>query len=252
MMKAIVAQQNAWRAQPPDSRREIRILWVWAICCVLILAWICLPYPPGSISAALDGSWVWGLNMAHNQGFAAGRDFVYTFGPLGYVFFPDVDTAGAGKLLSCAFAIYLIWLAAIGRLFWAVPRFTACGVAAVSGFTVVALGLSAVERLEVMIFTLALLAIVDSGGWRLVELGALGIVSGLAVLVKLNLGAMAGSIFCCILILAGRQDWPLSPKKWIRNVAVAALFPLSVLAGYWVSTGSLAPFPEYVRQSQQI
>ena len=43
-------------------------------------------FPPGPLPAStgLDPSWVAGLNMAHVQGLVAGKDWVFTLGPLGF------------------------------------------------------------------------------------------------------------------------------------------------------------------------
>jgi hypothetical protein len=232
------------------DRRE-RILSSLAILSIVVVGWACFPAPPGPIGTGLDASWMWGLNMAHQQGLTAGRDFVYTLGPLAYLFFPSPGSTGPVELLVCWAVLYLGWMGVLARLFRVASRTVAWGVALTTGFVMLGLGPPPVDRLEVTILTLALLPLVDRV-WRYRELAVLAILSGLSTLVKLNLGVEAGVILCCMLTLAVREEWPLSARSRRRLITVAVLFPVSTLAAYWLSTGKLLPFVDYLRQSLEI
>jgi hypothetical protein len=52
----------------------------------LVVYFALAAFPPGPLPAStgLDPSWVAGLNMAHAQGLVAGKDWVFTLGPLGF------------------------------------------------------------------------------------------------------------------------------------------------------------------------
>ena len=52
----------------------------------LVVYFALAAFPPGPLpaSSGLDPSWVAGLNMAHVQGLVAGKDWVFTLGPLGF------------------------------------------------------------------------------------------------------------------------------------------------------------------------
>src|SRR5579871_4375598 len=52
-------------------------------------AFLNFPVSIGLSGTGLDASWRLGLNLAHSQGLVAGRDIIFTYGPLGYLVYPE-------------------------------------------------------------------------------------------------------------------------------------------------------------------
>ena len=58
---------------------------------VLMFLWMAvalIPLEPLVPDIGLDSSWAYALNLAHVQNLTFGKDVVFTFGPLGYLFYP--------------------------------------------------------------------------------------------------------------------------------------------------------------------
>src|SRR5580704_7569408 len=75
--------------------------------------WVALamiPTVPDILGTGLDASWAYGINLAHAQNLIFGRDVVFTFGPLGYLFYPIPGLAGSWAALGFAWAIYALFL----------------------------------------------------------------------------------------------------------------------------------------------
>src|ERR1700730_1906518 len=78
----------------------------------LFILWIILasfPVPPFGLGSGLDASWGYALNMAHAQHLVFGKDFIFTFGPLGYLTCPDPDLADRFTTLAFRLAAYLLF-----------------------------------------------------------------------------------------------------------------------------------------------
>jgi hypothetical protein len=74
---------------------------------------VAVPALPFAMGPGLDAGWVMGLSMAHAQGLEPGREFVFTYGPLGYLMYPDPATVPAALALGARLAIWLLWAAGL-------------------------------------------------------------------------------------------------------------------------------------------
>ena len=54
--------------------------------------------------------------MAHAQKLVAGRDWAFTFGPLGYLSYPEPEGGGFGPGLIYRAALHLGWIAAVAAV----------------------------------------------------------------------------------------------------------------------------------------
>lgn len=80
-----------------------------------------LPPIPGAVGPGLDSGWVIGMNLAHTQGLVHGKDIVWTYGPLSYLYLPDGSGNGLYRVLAFLLGLYLIWCVALLRLCFVEP-----------------------------------------------------------------------------------------------------------------------------------
>src|SRR5215831_5201776 len=69
---------------------------------LLAVIWLVLaavPEIPTPILPGLDPGWVLGLNMAHTQGLVHGKDIVWTYGPLTWLYYPDAGPHDVYRIL---------------------------------------------------------------------------------------------------------------------------------------------------------
>jgi len=102
---------TAFREAPPGHRVAVIPLTLVA---VLSFSFRPLPIgPPG-----IDGGWQWVVNVAGREGWAWGKDLVFTYGPLGWLLFPQ--NTGAHLFLAACFSLLIVfelwWVLVLGRL----------------------------------------------------------------------------------------------------------------------------------------
>ncbi|MGD0632606.1 MAG: hypothetical protein ABR987_25050, partial [Terracidiphilus sp.] len=214
---------------------------------------VSVPVSIGSHGTGLDASWMLGLNLAHNQGLLAGRDMVFSYGPLGYLFYPDRVSGTPWLALLFRLGLYALSIAALYRLVWILQsRVAAFWTASILGLAIMLDALPAERPLISLIERLALIALVDRSHWRFAELSALGFLSGLGLLVKLNQGLEGVALFLVVLATVAFQHRPL-PRRAKRQALVALCIPpLSMAILYLASTGSFTGIGPYLRNGWQI
>lgn len=74
--------------------------------CIIIIAVLSVPQIFEMKSAGLDPSWVYAINSFRNKGFVFGKDFVSTYGPLGFII--HCQNVGYNMVIAT-----LIWIGAI-------------------------------------------------------------------------------------------------------------------------------------------
>jgi hypothetical protein len=205
------------------------------------------PVVPAYSGPGLDGSWVMGLGMAHAQGLVHGKDIIWTYGPLAYLSLPDGTMAPLNWTLVYHLGLYLLWALALVRLALS-PRNLA------PAWSVLLIGMVAIvepsatgDHLELACFTIAALALVESGYWRIAELVLLAFLSSLAILVKLSLGIQVAVLLVCVLASLF-PGW----RSKAHLFAVAACLPVFSFALYWLVTGSPTSYLAYVRYAMSI
>ncbi len=217
---------------------------------IAYLALISLPMAWAPYGTGLDASWRLGLNLAHRQQLVAGRDIVFTYGPLGYLIYPDPVSGTPIAALLERIGLYLITMAALVRLVWVhESKATAFWVTTMLA-AAFALNLSPVKSQDVMAVTVVgLLALIDRSRWRWLELALLASLAAFESLVKLNQGIEWVGVFLVVMAAAYPLRNSLERRRWIW---VLAWLPLCGTLLYWLSTGSLAGLAGYVRWGWEI
>ena len=227
-------------------------VWLLALT-VIYVALISLPGPPLSYGTGLDASWALGLNLAHSRGMVAGRDVVFTHGPLGYLLYPEPVSGAPILALIFRLGLYLLSIAALGRLVWIMQsKAAAFWTALILGLGVVLDALPEENRVILTITALALLPLADRSHWRYAELSLLGFMTGLGVLVKLNQGIEGVALFIVLLATIAFQDSPLTRRARGQVLAALCILPLSIVILFLASTGSLSGLAAYLRTGWEI
>jgi hypothetical protein len=230
------------------------VLWRWLVLLTATyVAVISLPVPLASYGTGLDPSWILGLNWAHSLGLVAGRDVVFTYGPLGYLLYPERVSGAPMLALLFRLGLYLLSVGALYRLVSILPsKVAAFWTAVILGMAVVLDALPAESQLVFGLERLALIALVDRSKWRYAELSVLGFLSGLGLLVKVNQGLEGVALFLAVLTTVVFQEWPLTRRARRLVFAVVCVLPLSILMMFLASTGSLLGLVPYARNTWQI
>ena len=218
-------------------RIALIILVVW---CALI-AFPALPPPTG---LGLDPSWVLGINLAHVQGLAMGRDLVWTYGPLAFLSIPNP----AGQHMWSGFlyrmSMYLLWCAVLLRLcVWLVPPRRGFWMASLFGIVAAMDPFLAGDHLEAAALVLALTILLDESRWKSIELLLLSLLAAAAMLVRYNLGVELIGVFLALALQKDvrRQAFP----------AIAAL-PVAILGLYVAATGHITTLWPYFRNGWEL
>ena len=209
-----------------------------------VLTW---PEATTAASTAIDPAWIIGLHLAARQRLQFGQDIAFTFGPLGFIGFPQP---------------YLGWTSALALVFVAAVHFALCATMfrfarqAAGGTRAFVLVLGVVfafpwiagwPEYGVLIFLASAAAVLrrkerPSGIWFAVALGA---AVGLAGLGKLNIAIVSLGI-AGLTVATTARDW--------RTSLVAFLISLgTVFVGAWLVMGqAIADLPSYIRAAVEV
>jgi hypothetical protein len=201
---------------------------------------------PGSAAPGIDPSWHVGLHLAVAEPLAFGREFVLTYGPLGFLLQPHPfvgATSSIGVIYSAlVYALIIALLVISARR--VMPLWAAALVALVAARI-----LMFVPPPEAQLAVVALLAVeVLGGGIRLAPRTIVviaGIVAAVTLLGKLNVGiyvALAGAIVALA----------VTPARW-RGLGLYAASSAAAAVVLWVVTGqALGDIPAFVATSLEL
>lgn len=192
-----------------------------------------------------DESWVAGLHMAAAERLRFGRDIVFTYGPLGFLVFPELLFA---KTAALAFAfLSLARLMLFGTLLASASRWLPFPAAALLVYVVGALPLLQSDVLLLVVFVVytgSLLDLFDLGPW-LAVLG--GTAAAVELLVKVNSGAVCALI--AVVTILGRA--PVR-RELLTGLAWFAGSFATTFAGLWVAAGGrIGDVPRWVHASYE-
>jgi hypothetical protein len=220
---------------------------------LLVVIWLVLaaaPSIPAPILPGLDPGWVLGLNIAHAQGLAHGKDIVWTYGPLSYLALPDAGIGDMYPALIYRWGIYFLWCVALLRMAWAAATPWKFGVVPLVAFCALLDPLT--DHLALAVFAWSLLVIVDRSRWRGAGLAVVTFLTALECMIKVNAGVEAICLFASILLAVFLQEAPLSRvRKWQISGA-ALLLPVAAVLLYAAGTGTVASLPAYIRNSLEM
>jgi hypothetical protein len=191
--------------------------------------------------AGVDPSWRVALHLAHLRGTRFGPDFVWTYGPLGFLAFP---VAVSGGTLAAAVGFVFVTQAALA--FVLVRRASATlgwalGLAA--AYVVLALPILQADFLPLVVLGLALWALAEPAGRTARVLPLVGgVLAAAAALTKTNMGLAAIGV---VLVAAAAGG--------ARRLAATAAVVCAAFLVLWVALGnSVADVPDWWRLSASL
>ena len=204
-----------------------------------------LTWPIVSIVPATgpDASWAAGLYMAHAEGLQFGRDFVFTYGPLGFLQVPvlyDEAMWVVAFLFQAA-----IHVAVAISLLWAARRALPLIVAVAACYCLLVIG-GLTAAVVLLAFIWCFVALGDDAPRSAVPLVTIGggVLAGIELLAKANFG-IAILAFTTLAVLA------LPDRR--RRVPLFAGTVLIAFAAGWILTGQdLANLPDFVSSTEQV
>ncbi len=203
----------------------------------LLVRWV-----PAPFSADLEYSWKLALNVAFADGLVFGRDVVFTFGPLGFLYDPVCFVATRHLALVLRIVVALAFWVAVFGMAW--RRIEEWWVAL--GWLVAVIVLAGILP-DTLFLTLPLLLLVAHFHPRATSAwvkAALVLVVALAGLVKfpyLLAGAAAASVIAADDVLRARR------VPW-----AAGLFGLAIVAGWVAAEQPLAALPDWIATSMEL
>ena len=209
--------------------------------------------PPG-----IDAGWQWVVNVAAENGWAFGRDVVFTYGPLGWLATPQ--DSGHNLMLAAAFRVFLQTglIAAVIGLTLRDRRPVAALAFAVLWIAGHAVGLR-FEGWVCLVVATALVHTVRTGA--LWSAAFAGVVAGISSMIKASLGlATMATVLIAIALIWRRQtrtEAAVAGCTAILSVAILAvvLFPTpgvfiswvahsrDIVVGYAAAASILGPYP---------
>jgi hypothetical protein len=203
----------------------------------------------------LDASWAHALSMAHSQGLSFGRDLVFTFGPLGYMFYPVPGDVSAVSAFSYVWLVYAGFLASLLVIWRALGTRLPVLVSWIALSFAMLLSQLPFERMQVCFLGVVVAAIVSEqtkAGRFPTGAAVAGTVSGVMLLFKTNEGIAAVATFYALLlwfVVERRGEW-----RAVRNrLALLAGCPLlSFLIGYVCVEHNITSLWAYVTGSLRI
>jgi hypothetical protein len=172
---------------------------------VTIAAW---PVASGAARPGLDRSWQVALHLATGHELRHGVDFVFTFGPLGFLGFPQPSLGASSSLALIASAA--IYLALVGTMMVEARRAMPIWAAALVTFLVARtfVFLPPFEALHALAFLWSVEALAGRipmpTAWLV---GGAGMLSGVAAMGKLNVGVFVASMLAVTAVTISRSWW---------------------------------------------
>ena len=209
--------------------RATSVPW-WSAAAILVLAVLSWPSAAGPARTGLDPSWEAALHLAFGNGINFGSDLVFTYGPLGFLAWAW-PWYGAENAISFGF-IAITHLVLCAVVFIAARRVLPSWQALIYAY----IAMRAVIVLEpyealfagviAIAFSILLGRTVGRQAWIVV---GLGVVTGVALLGKLNVGLFVAAISTVVILLVARPRW----RVLGGFVAAAAI----TFLGLWLATG---------------
>ncbi|HME91004.1 MAG TPA: hypothetical protein VKE49_06250, partial [Myxococcaceae bacterium] len=199
------------------------------------------------ISAGLDASWTYGLNLAAEQGLIFGRDVAFTYGPFGYLRSPVPIGSNLPKAILFQVGLHLALCALLLSIAAKTRRPQAVVIWALGFSAALALGLSYEYQLIGVAILLACASIhLFRSRWMLLASGAL---SALVLFIRPGAGVLVLATSAALILFA----WPAG-RRWLWSAAylsAAGLVTISLLVGT-VRFESVDSFATWLRLSAEL
>ncbi len=210
---------------------------------ITALAW---PIAAGPARGTVESSWQVALHLAAMLNLQHGIEFVWTYGPLGFLGFQQPylgATSSLAFVASCG-----IYLAVIGTMLVEARRLLPVGLAVI--VTLLAARTLAVlppfEAFQALVAILCIEALAGRIPFRSAAIAAvLGVLTAVAVLGKINVGIFVSLMAAITVASISRPPW----RGLLTQLAVAVATGLVI----WVASGQqLTTIGPYVTQAYQI
>jgi hypothetical protein len=206
---------------------------------VFLASWPVATLVPGT---GLDASWQAGLHMAAHQRIGFGDDLIFSYGPLGFLNFPLLYYPATAALAGLYVAT--VQLGVSVSLVWAARQMMPTSLA--FGFALFGASIlfQDVIVVPVLIWCVATVLDPERSPVRRVLPAAAGIVAGIEVLGKLNIGVMVLALLTLTLVAL---------PGWRRNLSIfAPTFLATLLAGWFATGGALTDLWPYALNAGSI
>jgi hypothetical protein len=223
----------------------------WRVLLLAVFVVVTIPRWVSGMGVGLDPSWMVGLHLAAAKGLVHGREFVFTYGPLGFALGPKELGSVDLHAVAIRLALHLAWWTSVGFLLFRVRGFaTPLVFAAAMAMSGIALdnefnfALTGAVILPVLGFLL--LAELDRRpAWAVPA----AMLAGAAMLMKFNLGvACTGALGVWSLMRLARDP----DRRVLSRLALLGLAYLGTMAGLFLIYGgpisALWPFLQASRE----
>ena len=213
------------------------------ICAITVLTWPVRAIQP---SPGIDPSWQAAMHLGAKVGFLAGRDLVFTYGPLGFLTVPGLwwtPTAVMAFVWSVA-----LWAALATTVFVLMRRVVSRPLAALGTWALMALVPLSPPEVAVLLIFLWCLACTDGAfapSRHRLLVSAAAVLAGMGVLVKVN----GGIASLGLVLIAAWVVPPGGPRSLLR---VAGLAAVGLIGGWLATGGSLLGLGPFVLHSLEI
>jgi hypothetical protein len=216
---------------------------------VIYLAWLTVPgIQLSAITPGLDPSWMYAINFIPGSDYVFGQDVVWTYGPLGYLMYPE--DIGQNALMATIFwnglylLVYGILIYLVFKRKRTLPIFLFIA-ALIAAWLLMSVSLAGIFHAKYFVFLLLLGLLLGITALDKIKLGYIPVIlagglSGLAIFMKINLGLSATimiAIFTVYWWITNRQQ----SGKTIIAVWAGFLFSIIVVTAiYFHTPGNLA------------
>ena len=214
-----------------------------AVIVILVLAW---PIAAGPARGTLESSWQVALHLAKASGLRYGVDFVWTYGPLGFLGYPQPYVASTSSwALLTSIAVYGALIAALlvatRRL---LPGWGAVVLTLLAARTLVVLPLF--EAFQALVAILCAEALAGGIALSTTAMAAIaGIAVGAAALGKINVAVFVALMTAIAVVSMERRPW--------RAAAVYLGAAVATGIGLWLAAGQpLAGIPAEIAETWQV
>ena len=206
-----------------------------------------LPWPISLPRAGLDPSWHIGISMAFLENLQFGKDIVFAYGPLGFLWRPFLINYNLWSL-SLFFSFFTHFLF-IGSIFLLLKKLSARWYHYIALITILIFAIPPIEYklgIIVLIFLYVLILSTESRGKDLVGLVFMGSLLSIATLIKFNAFFMSISIILIFLVC-------MLAKKNVKYGAYLMLSYFIFLISLWLVSGqNVANFIRYLHNGIEL
>ena len=113
MLKYCISPTSTLAKLPPEEKKHWLILGVVSFLALMVFS---VPWYPAIPKFGLDASWILVLHHAFDQGLLFGKDLVWHYGPLGFLFGGNYYPENYGIMVALYSAFCMVFFAGLWRV----------------------------------------------------------------------------------------------------------------------------------------